>query len=166
MRAEVVRRDAAEFLLGAVLVSDVRDSLGRVILGRGTLIGDDERVVLDGLSWDALHVVRPDHGDVLEVEAGNQLANAAGGPGVTSGDVAGGHWPLSATTRGIVEVRRDALLDVNRGGELAIYTVSDGQVVERDEVVARVKVIPFVVSGRALEHWLSATSNANGGEMI
>jgi hypothetical protein len=39
MRAEVVRRQDASRLEGAVLVADVRDSLGRVVLGRGTLIG-------------------------------------------------------------------------------------------------------------------------------
>ena len=58
MKADVVRREAAESLLGAVLVSDVRDSLDRVVIGRGTLIGDDERIVLDGLSWDVLHGIR------------------------------------------------------------------------------------------------------------
>lgn len=162
MRAEVVRRDAADSLVGAVLVSDVRDSLGRVVLGRGTLIGDDERIVLDGLSWDALHVLRSDDGDVLEKEAGTRLANAAGGPGVVAGDAAGGHWPLVASTRGIVEVRRDALLDVNSSGDLAVYTVTDGQVVERDEVVARVKIIPFVVESRSLERGVTAAARAQG----
>ena len=67
---------------GAVLVSDVRDSLGRVVVGRGTLVGDDERVLLEGLTWDTLHVVRPDPGDVLEAEAGTRLARAACGTGV------------------------------------------------------------------------------------
>lgn len=162
MRPEVVRHNAADSLFGAVLVTDVRDSLGRVLLGRGTLIGDDERVVLDGLAWDALHVLRPDDGDVLELEAGNRLAQAARGAGVDAGEVAGGHWPLSAMTRGIVEVRRDALFDVNRSGDLAIYTVSDGQVVDRDEVVARVKVIPFVVTGGVLERGVAAASKAGG----
>lgn len=162
MKAEVVRRDAADSLIGAVLVADVHDSLGRVVLGRGTLIGDDERIVLEGFSWDALHVLRPGDGDVLEVEAGTRLARAAGGPGVTAGNAAGGHWPIIALTRGIVEVRRDALLDVNSSGDLAVYTVTDGQVVERDEVVARVKIIPFVVESRALERGVTAASKANG----
>jgi hypothetical protein len=162
VRAEVVRRDAADSLVGAVLVSDVRDSLGRVVLGRGTLIGDDERIVLDGVSWDALHVLRSDDGDVLEKEAGTRLANAAGGPGVVAGDAAGGHWPLVAINRGIVEVRRDALLDVNSSGDLAVYTVTDGQVVERDEVVARVKIIPFVVESRSLERGVTAAARAQG----
>jgi hypothetical protein len=162
VRAEVVRRDAVDSLLGAVLVSDVRDSLGRAVLGRGTLIGDDERIVLDGLTWDSLHVLRLDTGDVLEAEAGTRLASAAGGPGVSAGEAAGGHWPLTALTRGIVDVRRDALLNVNSSGDLAVYTVTDGQVVERDEVVARVKIIPFAVESRALERGLTAASKANG----
>lgn len=164
MRAEVVRRDRAgvDLLNGAVLVADVRDSLGRVIIGRGTRIGDDERVALAGLPWEFLHVVRPDTGDVLEVEAGTSLARAASGPGVQAGEAAGGHWPLLATSRGIVEVRRDALLAVNGSGELAVYTLPDGQVVERDEVVARVKIIPFVVSDATLGSGVGAATAAGG----
>ena len=164
MRPEVIRHDPAgmQSLEGAVLVADVRDSLGRVRLGRGTLIGEDERMVLEGLAWEALHVVRPEHGDVLEADAGGRLAAAAAGPGVRAGDAAGGHWPLVSTRRGIVEVHREALLDVNGPGDLALYTVGDGQVVEQDEVVARAKIIPFVVAGAALERGLTAASAAGG----
>ena len=162
MKAEVVRRQDGGALPGAVLVADVRDSLGRVILGRGTLIGDDERIVLEGLPWETLHVVRPDDGDVLEMEAGSRLAQVAAGDGVKAGEAAGGHWPLIAASRGIVELRHDALLAVNRGGALAIYTVSDGQVVEQDEVVGRVKVIPFVVEGEVLEQGVRAAASVQG----
>lgn len=164
MRAEVIRRDRAgiEALTGAVLVSDVGDSLGRVVVGRGTLVGDDERIVLEGLQWESLHVVRPEAGDVLEVEAGNRLASAASGPGVRAGEAAGGHWPLVAMARGIVDVRGEALLAVNGSGELAVYTVADGQVVDAGEVVARAKIIPFVVDGGALERGVSIASAAAG----
>ena len=43
-----------------------------------------------------------------------------------------------------------------------MYTVADGQVVDEDEVVARAKIIPFVVSGTALERGLAAASAAGG----
>jgi molybdenum cofactor cytidylyltransferase len=162
VKAEVVRRQEANRLTGAVLVADVRDSLGRVVLGRGTLVGDDQRAVLEGLPWDVLHIVRPDAGDVLEQHAGSHLAASAAGPGVQAGDVSGGHWPLVAMTRGIVEVRREALLAVNLSGDLAVYTVGDGQVVDADEVVARAKIIPFVVPGETLERGVMAAS-ASGG---
>ena len=164
MTPELVRRDRAglESLTGVVLVSDVRDSLGRVVVGRGTLVGDEERVMLAGLPWETLHVVRPEAGDVLETDAGSRLALASSGPGVRPGTAAGGHWPLMATSRGIVEVRREALLAVNGSGELAVYTLADGQVVEQDEVVARAKIIPFVVEGATLQRGLVAASSAGG----
>jgi hypothetical protein len=162
VRAEVVRRDREGIasLNGAVLVADVRDSLGRVVVGRGTRIGDDERLLLEGIAWDVLHVVRPDDGDVLEVDAGTGLARAACGTGVEAGEAAGGHWPIAAKSRGIVEVRREALHAVNRGGDLAVYTLPDGQVVDAGEVVARAKVIPFVVEGSRLRQGIEA---AGGG---
>lgn len=164
MKPELVRRDRAGTgsLSGVVLVSDVRDSLGRVVVGRGTLVGEDERVILEGLPWETLHVVRPEPGDILEAEAGSRLALAASGSGVVPGEAAGGHWPLLATSRGIVEVRRDALLAVNGPGELAVYTLADGQVVEEGEVVARAKIIPFVVDGAAFQRGVSAASAAGG----
>lgn len=163
MRPEVVRRSAGdEALTGAVLVSDVRDSLGRVILGRGTQIGDDERIMLQGLAWDALHVVRPEPGDVLEAEAGNRLAAATAGFGVRAGGAAGGHWPIVSTFRGIVEVRTAALMAVNGSGELAVYTVADGQVVDADEVVARAKIIPFVVPGSVLDRGVAEATRMGG----
>jgi hypothetical protein len=162
MKAEVVRRHDANRLDGAVLVADVRDSLGRVVLGRGTLVGEDERAVLDGQPWDALHVVRPEPGDVLEGEAGTQLAAAAAGPGVKAGASSGGHWPLVAQSRGLVEVRREALLAVNGSGDLAVYTVSDGQVVDADEVIARAKIIPFVVSADTLHRGVRVAGGTGG----
>jgi molybdenum cofactor cytidylyltransferase len=158
----VLRRQDISTLSGVVLVADIRDSLGRVILGRGTLVGEDERLVLEGLPWEALHVLRPDESDVLEREAGDRLAQAAAGGGVSSGEVAGGHWPLAATSRGIVELHHEALLEVNRGGELAIYTVADGQVVDQGEVVARVKIIPFVVEGRTIDRGVTTATGARG----
>jgi molybdenum cofactor cytidylyltransferase len=162
VKAEVVRRQDVSALTGAVLVTDIRDSLGRVILGRGTLVGEDERLVLEGLPWEALHVLRPDVDDVLELEAGDRLAQAAAGDGINAGAVAGGHWPLAAMSRGIVQLHHEALLEVNRGGELAIYTVADGQVVDQGEVVARVKVIPFVLDGRTLERGVTTATRAGG----
>jgi molybdenum cofactor cytidylyltransferase len=159
MKAEQVRRREGASLAGvegAVLVSDVRDAGGRVVLERGTLVGREEQAILASLPWDSLHVVRPEPGDVLEAEAGTRLVHAVAGHGVDAGRPAGGHWPLSARTRGVLEVRRDALMTVNTGGDLAVYTLPDGQVVDAGEVVARAKVIPFVVDGRVLDAGVAA----------
>lgn len=162
MNPEVIRREQARSLTGSVLVADVRDSLGRVVVGRGTLIGDDERNLLTGMQWETLHVVRPAAGDVLEGDAGARVTKAAAGAGVRAGEAAGGHWPLISMQRGVVEVRHAALLAVNGPGALAVYTVSDGQVADQDEVIARVKIIPFVVDGAALERGVAEADGAGG----
>lgn len=89
----VCRRDGAALagIEGAVLVSDVRDAGGRVVLERGSIVGSEQRAVLESLPWDSLHVVRPEAGDVLEADAGTRLARAAAGSGVEAGEAAGGH---------------------------------------------------------------------------
>lgn len=163
MRAvRVARSDGAGAAEGAVLVTDLRDALGRVVLGRGTPIGAAERAILEAARWDVLHVVYPADGDVIEAEAGTRLALASSGTGVRPGEASGGHWPLAAEQRGVLEVRRDALLAVNALGPLAVYTLLDGQVVDRGEVVARAKVIPFVVEGAVLARGLAAATAAGG----
>ncbi len=159
MRAEVVRRRdgvALSGVTGTVLVSDVRDAGGRVVLARGSLVGAEESAILESLPWETLHVLLPEAGDVLEADAGTRLARAVAGPGVDIGEEAGGHWPLSARARGILAVNRDALQAVNSGGDLAVYTLPEGQVVDAGEVVARAKVIPFVVNGAVLDAGVAA----------
>lgn len=162
MKAERVRREALGDAVGAVLVADVRDRLGRVLLGRGTCLGPDDCAILEHAAWDVLHVERPEGGDLLERDAGMQLAAAAAGDHVVAGEAAGGHWPLAAATRGVLQVSRDALDAVNARGPLAAYTLPDGQVVEAGEVVARVKVIPFVVDGAVVAAGVGAARDAGG----
>lgn len=160
--ARVRPSDGSAVLDGAVLVADLRDALGRVVLGRGTQVGPAELRVIEAARWDVLHVVYPGAGDILEAEAGGRLAAASSGSGVDPGHAAGGHWPLVAIARGVLQVRRDALRTVNSRGDLAVYTLPDGQVVEREEVVARVKIVPFVVDGRALDEGVAVAASAGG----
>lgn len=152
MRAVRARCDEGTASLdGAVIVADVRDALGRVLIGRGTRIGPDERAILEGARWEELHLVLPDDGELVEEEAGRRLAHASSGRGVWPGDAAGGHWPLTAERRGVLTIEREALQSINAAGPLAVYTLPDGQVVDAGEVVARVKVIPFVVDSALVE---------------
>ena len=160
--ARITRGEGAGAVSGAVLVADIRDHLGRVVLGRGTRIGEVEAAMLEAAQWDVLHVVFPGDGDLVEGDAGTLLARASSGSGVEAGEAVGGHWPLEARTRGVLEVRREALRAVNERGDLAVYTLPDGQVVDRGEVVARVKIIPFVVYGAELERGIAAARNSAG----
>jgi hypothetical protein len=135
---------------GAVLCHDLRGSSGAVRYRKGCILrADDLRGVVE-LPWDELHLLYMDAGDVHEDEAGERLARAAAGPGVHVGAASGGHWPLTAETRGIVDVAVDTLDRVNSVEGLCVYTLFSGHVVDAGEVVARAKITPFVIDGVAV----------------
>lgn len=146
-RAEV----APSRLAGSVLARDLRDQAGRIVFAKGTVLTPADATPLAILGWETLHLLQPEVGDIHEHEAGERLAGAAVGAGVGVGASGGGHWPLTAMHRGILEVRTEALDAVNFIEGLCVYTLYHGQVVEEGEVVARAKIVPFVLSASIVE---------------
>ena len=130
---------------GCVIVHDVRDDRGTVQVPKGRMLDESDVDRLRGLPWKELHVAQLAAEDVHEDEAGARLACAAAGDGVRAGERAGGHWPLSAIRRGIVDVAIDTLHDVNGREGLSVYTLFHGHVVDAGEVVARAKITPFAM---------------------
>lgn len=120
------------------------------MVDKGTLLGEGDRARLAQGAWDTLHLVRCDAGDLVEAVAGGRLAEAVAGPGVQVGAVTRGQWPLRAAWRGLLEVDPLTLAELNGNEDLSVYTLFDGQVVDRDEVVGCAKVIPFVVGEAAV----------------
>jgi hypothetical protein len=143
------RLDAAT-IDGAVLCHDLRAADGAVQYRKGRVLRADDLGGVASLSWDELHLVRMEPGDVHEDEAGERLARAAAGAGVRVGTASAGHWPLRAELRGIVDVAVGPLNAVNGVEGLCVYTLLSGHVVDAGEVVARAKITPFVMSGPAV----------------
>ncbi|HEX9565510.1 MAG TPA: hypothetical protein VF981_16140 [Gemmatimonadaceae bacterium] len=161
MRAECLRRAdlPAADILGAVVVSDVHDTDGRIVIERGTRLDSTHRSSLDDLSWNELHLIRLENGDLGEHDAGTRLVRAAAGDGTAARSVAGGHWPIVAERRGVVQVRTAALASVNTIEGLAVYTLPDGQVVDAGEIVARAKILPFVMAEASVRSGESASGS-------
>lgn len=142
----------------AIVVHDVRDAAGRVAIARGTRLTSADRDRLGALAWEVLHVVRVGSDSVDEAVAGIRLARACAGTGVVAGEGGGGHWSLTAAHRGMVSLRVPALNEVNGIDGLAVYTLPDEQVVDRGEVVARAKILPFLIPAGDLALGESAAS--------
>ena len=149
-------------LAGCVIVHDVRDDRGAVQVPKGRILEEADVTRLRLLPWKELHVARLAPEDVHEDEAGARLACAAAGDGVRPGERAGGHWPLSATRRGIVDVAVDTLHDVNGREGLAVYTLFHGHVVDSGEVVARAKITPFAMPRGVLAGALDLAHASHG----
>lgn len=64
-----------------------------------------------------------------------------------AGPGAGGQWPLTAVHRGILDVARTELRELNMLGGPCVYTLFDGQVVDAGETVARAKIVPLLLGG-------------------
>ncbi len=147
---------------GALLTRDVRDDAGRILLSKGARVDAEGSEQLRAAAWDELHLLALDDGDVDERAAGERLAAAVAGAGVRVGALTAGAWPLDATHRGLLAVQRDALEAVNAVDGLCVYSLFDGQVVDRDEVVARAKIIPFAIEGATLARGEAAARAAGG----
>jgi hypothetical protein len=160
MKAHVVERSSATpgDLVGMTLTRDVRGPAGERAFGKGHIVRAEDAEALLSLDWDRLHVVEREPGEIQEDEAGLRLAKATAGidsgiadgsaGGAAVGSVAGGHWPVTATRRGLLRVDADRLARANRVEGICIYTLYDGQIVEAGEVVARAKITPFVIDER------------------
>ncbi|HEU4563499.1 MAG TPA: hypothetical protein VFS05_02580 [Gemmatimonadaceae bacterium] len=156
MRARRISRDELPLarLAGLVLCRDARDGSGARVLEKGRVLTERDVELLPSLAWDELHLVEMEPGDVHEERAGAMLARLAAGEGTVPGTLSGGHWPVCATTRGLLRVDVERLRRANEIEGVCVYTLFDGQVVDAGEAVARTKITPFVLEGarvRAIE---------------
>lgn len=153
MRAVRLPRSAAQTseLVGRVICHELRSGDGRVAIAKGRVLDADDAVRALELPWSELHLLALDDGDVHEEAAGNRIAQLVAGDGVETRAASGGHWPLAATTRGLLSIANDALEAVNDLDGPCVYSLLDGQVVESGDVVARAKIIPFAVTTATID---------------
>jgi hypothetical protein len=165
MKAHAVGRTAARgaFLAGKVLCHDVRDARGEIVGRKGEILdaAGAERVLAG--RWEELHLLELEPGDLHEEEAGARLARAVAGDGVEVKGFAGGQWSLAATRRGLLAVGVEALERVNAVEGMAVFTLFEGQPVDRGEVVARAKVTPLAIGEPAVARVEAVCRGTPGG---
>jgi hypothetical protein len=153
---------SAERLLGWVLAHDVRDAAGALLGRKGERLDAAGAARLVGGAREEVHLLEMEPGDLHEDPAGERVARAVAGAGVSVKDSANGQWAIVAGPRGILDVATAALAEVNGLEGVSVYTLFDGQVVDAGEVVARAKVTPLVIP-EAVVHQVEERSRAAGG---
>jgi hypothetical protein len=169
VRPVVVRRgdDLASVPLdGLVLCRDLRGGTAGASFAKGRVLRREDAPALLALPWEELHLLAMDAGDVHEDDAGARLAAAAAGDGCEVGRAGGGHWPIAATHRGILDVDADALRRANAVEGICIYTHYAGRIVERGEVVARAKITPFAIAEPVLAAAEGVVREAGGAARV
>lgn len=137
-------------LVGSILSRDL--TVGRVRWPKGRrLSAEDLRVLAAAEPGDPVTVLIAEAGELHEDEAAVRLATAVAGPGLTTHGPAQSRVDLRAEAPGVANVRIGDLERLNRIEPLEVFTVFDGQVVERGELVASVKVAPHVVEAAIVD---------------
>jgi molybdopterin biosynthesis enzyme len=143
-------RRASGRLAGAILARDLVVAGERWDKGR-RLTPDDLLALAAAEPGPAVSVIVLEPGEVHEDEAALRLARAVVGPNL---DVRGPNQSridLVASAPGVVNVRIPELERLNRLDPLEVFTVFDGQVVEKGDLVASVKIAPHVVDASVID---------------
>ncbi|MGC8634436.1 MAG: molybdopterin-binding protein [Candidatus Limnocylindrales bacterium] len=158
--------------LGAVLVRDVVIGGERWAKGRRLSAADLSRIAEPGIALDlgrrggetgaapgfTALVLEPD--EVHEDAAAIRLAEAVAGSGLRLRGPSESRIDLLAEARGVLRVRSAMLERLDRIDPLAVFTLYDGQVVERGELVASVKIGPHAVPEATLVRGLRLAAKA------
>lgn len=152
MRVERVTpgRRAPARLAGAILTRDLAVGGRRWLKGR-VLTAEDLLALAAEEPGPAVTVLVPSGNELHEDDAALRLAKAIAGSGL---DVRGpnqSRLDLVASVDGVVTVRIAELERINRLDPLEVFTVYDGQVVEKGDLVASVKVAPHLVDAGVVE---------------
>ena len=152
MRVERVTpgRRAPQRLIGATLARDLVVAGQRWSKGR-RLTEADLGALAAAETAPSVTVIVADPGELHEDDAATRLAAAVGGPGLEVRGPNQSRIDLVAATSGVVNVRIAELERVNRLDPLEVFTIFDGQIVERGDLVASIKVAPHVVEAATVD---------------
>ena len=152
MRVERVTpgRRASPRLAGAILTRDLRIAGQRWRKGR-RLSADDLLAIATADPGPAVTVLVAEPGELHEDDAAIRLAKAVAGPNLEIRGPNESRLDLVAASDGVVTVQVADLERINRLDPLEVFTVFDGQIVQRGDLVASVKVAPHVVDASIVE---------------
>lgn len=137
-------------LAGAVLARDLTISGHRWSKGRRLTL-DDLATLAAASPGDPVTVLVPEPGELHEDDAALRLAAAVAGPGLTVRGPVQSRVDLHADAAGVLNVRVADLERLNRIDPLEVFTAFDGQVVERGDLVASVKIAPHLVDAATVD---------------
>lgn len=147
--------------LGGILAHSVRlPDGGR--LSKGTRLAQEDIEVLLSFGIVEVTVAMPDPHDVVEDHAAQRMAEALAGAGVSVRAPRSGRCNLRADARGVLTANATAIHALNRLDEsIAVATLPQDSPVERGDLIATVKVIPFAVSAPMLEAYVAVAARSD-----
>ncbi len=136
--------------LDAVSAHSLR--LSERVIKKGARLSADDLAAIKADGRHEVIVALSDEGDIGEDEAAEKLALALSGPHIRRDQPTTGRNNLYAEQAGVLRVNAEAINRLNSIDEAVTFaTLPDYRAVERGEMIATVKIIPFAVSGRVID---------------
>jgi molybdenum cofactor cytidylyltransferase len=121
------------------------------VLRKGALVDAAAFALLEAAGYEAVTIAQLEPGDVPEGEAASHLGELLLGPGLRRSQDVHGRVNLVAGWRGLLRLDVGRIERLNRIDEsITLATLADRTVVEKDDLVATIKIIPFTVAGTAM----------------
>jgi molybdenum cofactor cytidylyltransferase len=122
------------------------------VIRKGAVLSAADLDALRAEGRGAVIIAKLDDGDIGEDLAAERLALALSGPHIRRDQPATGRNNLFAECAGVLRVNCAAIDRLNAEDEAITFaTLPDYRAVERGEMVATVKIIPFAVSGAMID---------------
>ena len=137
-------------LVGGVLTRDITVDGHKWTKGR-RLSEDDVLAMSATDPGPPVTVIVAEAGELHEDDAAIRLAKAVAGPNLDVRGPKQSRLDLVAAKAGVVTVLVAELDRINRLDPLEVFTVFDGQIVERGDLVASVKIAPHVVDAGIID---------------
>jgi molybdenum cofactor cytidylyltransferase len=148
---------------GGILAHSLR--VADRVLRKGTLIDTTHFALLHAAGYEEVTIAWLEPGDMPEGEAAVHLGENLIGPGIRRSQDVHGRVNLFAKSRGLLRLDAAAIERLNLIDEaVTLATLPDRTVVEKDDLVATLKIIPFAVS--ALTISAAETLLREGGPLL
>lgn len=135
---------------GKILAHNISGPDGARALKKGTALSAADLAILEDIGQTDVYVAELDQGDIGENQAAQRVALAASGSGLDFMAPNVGRVNIQSQFAGIFRVNSELLQHFNQFEEIAISTLLNNSVVHPEQVVAKVKIIPFAASNQKL----------------
>ncbi len=158
--------DAVGYVLCQDITQIIRGVTKDAVFRKGHVVTEEDIPVLLSVGKEHLYVWENDETMLHENEAAQVLYEICKGNNMHGTDVKEGKIELVADTDGLLKIRRESLLAVNRFGQMMIASRHGNFPVKKGDKLAGTRIIPLVIEKEKMEAAKTAAGKAPIFELL
>lgn len=153
---EIRTEDAVGHVLCHDITQIIKDEKKGVLFKKGHIVREEDIPALLSVGKEHLYVWEKQEGILHENEAAEILYTISADEHMHGSDIKEGKIELIADCDGVLKIRRDALLAVNRLGEMMIASRHGDFPVKKGDKIAGTRIIPLVIEKSKMDRAVEA----------